>query len=294
MSYHNNHHHQSESIVSSSSSSTQAFQNSILLELEMILSTVKQIDQNLINSIQLLSDSPHHNDHPHYKELIQKNVIAINDILKMDGQSEYIEKYQEAKLQSIRNQDDDNDDAEELDDDDLLQQLENEEDDEISHKYREARMQQLSQEFKHLKQSIHDHEHEEDLGSVETITNERKIMEIVLNHEIVIIHFYQPNFEKFINIKAELAPFLVHKLNIKVLPFILIYKNSNELDRIVGFEKLGVTATSSATPSYQTFENYLYMKNIINRTSIKFGTLKNKGNRYDNDDDDEDDYYEDD
>ncbi|KAK6200915.1 thioredoxin-like protein [Scheffersomyces amazonensis] len=223
------------------------------------------------------------------------------------NQSRHIEAYQESKLKSIRDGEPSSD-FEEVDDDELLQQLEDESDD-ILAKYRESRIQQLSGELKNIKQSIQNrgNDDEEDLGYVENITNEKKIMEIVLQHPITIVHFYQPNFQKcqlmnkylnvlaekhlqlkIIRIKAELAPFLVNKLQIKILPFIIIYKNSIEVDRIVGFEKFN----NAVNPSYESFENYLLVRNIINRKSIKFG-LSN-GNRLnksinENDDDDDDD-----
>lgn len=66
-------------------------QEKILLELEMILTTVKQIDANILKSINLLAGDGLYNHSANsidrktqegYKELVKKNVSKITDILK--------------------------------------------------------------------------------------------------------------------------------------------------------------------------------------------------------------------
>lgn len=44
---------------------------------------------------------------------------------------------------------------------------------------------------------------------------------------------------KFIKINADNCPFLVKKLNIKVLPFLIGYYKGKEVMRLIGFSKLG-------------------------------------------------------
>ncbi|ODV76700.1 uncharacterized protein CANTADRAFT_58054 [Suhomyces tanzawaensis NRRL Y-17324] len=70
------------------------YQETILAELNMILTTVKQIDSNLVKSIGLLEESvdiqkngqPNLiwiNDSLTYKEMVVRNVQALSDVLKM-------------------------------------------------------------------------------------------------------------------------------------------------------------------------------------------------------------------
>ncbi|EHN03105.1 Plp1p [Saccharomyces cerevisiae x Saccharomyces kudriavzevii VIN7] len=44
---------------------------------------------------------------------------------------------------------------------------------------------------------------------------------------------------RFIKVKVQTCPFLVNKLNIKVLPFVVGYKSGLEKVRYVGFSRLG-------------------------------------------------------
>mgnify|MGYP001360892676 FL=1 len=43
----------------------------------------------------------------------------------------------------------------------------------------------------------------------------------------------------FLRTNVDQCPFLVSKLGIKVLPFVICYKNGQEVLRILGFSKLG-------------------------------------------------------
>ena len=67
-------------------------QETILLELRMILETVKDIDRNIIKSIELLreptSTNLHKNGHKvqidlNHDDLIKRNIETISDILRM-------------------------------------------------------------------------------------------------------------------------------------------------------------------------------------------------------------------
>lgn len=93
-------------------------------------------------------------------------------------QSEIIEKYQELKLH--------NDDVEE---DDLLDLLD--EDDSALQQYREARIQQLSKEFRSIKDAQDGH-----FGQIEEMQDEKILMETVAKTEFAVVHFYQPGFSK--------------------------------------------------------------------------------------------------
>lgn len=88
---------------------------------------------------------------------------------------------------------------------------------------------------------------------------------------------------KVLIIKAENAPFLVTKLKIKVLPFVVIYKNGKEIDRIVGFEKLGNDPNNI---SIETLEQFLYACGLTNRKIINYGSIKSRSKPLNEDSDD--------
>ncbi|KAK6455326.1 thioredoxin-like protein [Scheffersomyces xylosifermentans] len=221
-------------------------------------------------------------------------------------QAELVERYQESKLQNARNDtaNGDDEDVQSESDDDLLELL-GEEDDDLQgtmSQYREARIQQLSKEFKLINDTVKN-TNDSELGYVISIDDEKEVMQFVTANALVILHFYQPNFAKcavmnerldqlaekhltlrVVRIQAEKAPFLVTKLGIKVLPFVAIYKNGNEIDRLVGFEKLGNNPNAF---SYEELETYLMLKQIIARKSVNRATIRSKKASYDDDEDDD-------
>lgn len=85
-------------------------------------------------------------------------------------------------------------------------------------------------------------------------------------------------------IQAKDAPFLVTKLGIKQLPFVVIYKNGKELDRLIGFERLGNDPNNF---SIEILEQFLFSRNVINRKTVNFGSIRGstKPERGDSDDD---------
>lgn len=210
-------------------------------------------------------------------------------------QSELVERYQESKLVKQLDKDDN---YESESDDELLELLE--EDDQLA-KYREARIQQLSKEFKKIDRT--EAEGDGPLGSVIDIKEEKEIMEIVTHSEVALVHFYQPEFtkceimnkrlsviaEKYFNlkvltIKAEAAPFLVSKLSIKVLPFVVIYKNGKEINRSVGFEKFG---NDPNNVTIESLEQFLYANGITNRRIVNQSSIKSRLKPTKEDSDDE-------
>lgn len=93
-------------------------------------------------------------------------------------QAQLIEKYQDGYLNE-----------EEVDEDDLLDQLDN--DDSIMSQYREARIQQLTKEFKRIDNSI-----DSSTGQIADISDEKTLMDLVNKAEVCVVHFYQPHFDK--------------------------------------------------------------------------------------------------
>lgn len=192
-----------------------------------------------------------------------------------------LEKYQSSKI----NRDEDSEDE-----DELFASLENEIDEDLS-KYRESRIQQLSKEFKSINEL-------ESVGSLQEFTDEKELMDQIVQRKVCLVHFYQPDFQNCIKmnqvlnllaqnfpllpiftITVECCPFLVSKLNLKILPCLIVYKSGSEYDRLVGFTKLGNNLT------YDKLENYLYSLNAIQRKSINRTIISTNTNAKHDDED---------
>lgn len=187
--------------------------------------------------------------------------------------NQYLQQYQEKK-----------DAAEQPDSDteslsELMEELENE--DEVVTRYREQRMEQIKREVSAVDAAKH--ALGDQAGSLNIVSSEKELMDAVVKTPTAIVHFFQPTFarckamnevlrdlaEKHMSlhvmaITAENAPFLVSKLSIKVLPFLLIYKNGQELARSVGFEGL-----EGGQLSLDSLENKLMSCGAIARKSSK-------------------------
>lgn len=89
---------------------------------------------------------------------------------------------------------------------------------------------------------------------------EKRFLEEVTTTKHVVCHFFHPDFirckvvdkhmnavcrkypdTKFIKVNATEAPFFITKLQIQVLPCIVMFRGGIAIDRIVGFEELGGT-----------------------------------------------------
>lgn len=187
--------------------------------------------------------------------------------------AEYIDKYQAAQLSSHQAESD----SESLSG--LLDALEN--DDAISAQYKENRLQQLQKEIGAIDRAAASRGLS--LGAVHTVSDEKELMSIVTRTEILVVHFFQPAFARcramndalaelaqrhvavhVLAVQADLAPFLVAKLAIKVLPFVVVYKKGVEITRIVGFEGVADAEGRLAT---SLLENRLVSCGAILRVS---------------------------
>lgn len=172
------------------------------------------------------------------------------------------------------------------DDDIDLEELLDGEDEFLAH-YREKRVQELSHHFKTVEKNVT----QEGYGSLQNIDDESSLIQTAANTARTVVHFGLSTFQKckymdqklellaeshlttkFVRIDVENCPFLVSKLNIKVLPFVVAYKQGKEALRIVGFSTLGNDPDGFAIES---LESVLSQAGIIER--------RNFGNR-DNDD----------
>ncbi|CZT21252.1 related to PLP1 Phosducin homologue likely to be involved in regulation of pheromone response [Ramularia collo-cygni] len=146
------------------------------------------------------------------------------------------------------------------DEDALIAELEDEEDTTFS-ALREKRLEQLHSEVtraKLMRETSH--------GTYNEILDEKVLMDITTSTKLVVVHFMKPDFNRcrimdeklrvlaekhfdtrFVSINVENAPFLVVKLNVKVLPCVLTFKEGVSSDRIIGFEGIGWKPDSFTT-----------------------------------------------
>lgn len=209
-------------------------------------------------------------------------------------QATIVEKYQESKLKSV-------DGVSDSDDDNLLEILESldNDEDEVFHLLREQRLEQLKKEFNKIDKAVGNLG--SDVGHVQFSDDEKEVMDVVTKCDIALVHFYQPTFpkckimndtlgmlaEKHVSLRilamqAEKAPFLVSKLAVKVLPFVVIYKNGRELLRLVGFDGI---AASADRVSLDLLERKLLDCGAINRQTINFKSIRGKAVREEESDD---------
>ncbi|KAF8952554.1 hypothetical protein CPC16_004577 [Podila verticillata] len=150
-------------------------------------------------------------------------------------------------------------DDDDLDDDELFEELEN--DDYGMSNFREQRIEEFKEEVAKRKLMM-----ESEHGIYKDITDEKEVMDITTKSKHCVIHFYHSDFRrcmivdkhleelakkhiktKFVKIKVENAPFLVEKLQVKILPCVISFTDGLAVDRLIGFEELGNTDNFSTT-----------------------------------------------
>lgn len=166
-----------------------------------------------------------------------------------------VEKYQKRKLREVRPEEKAEDaDSSGSDVDELLEELEN--DDETLFKYRETRMEELRRAMRGIDRAAADFG--ENLGKMQVFTEERPLMDAVTSLKSCLVHFFHPEFARcrqmndvlrsvaeshvgvrVFAIEASKAEFLVARMKIKVLPFVVAYQGGQEAGRLVGFEGVG-------------------------------------------------------
>lgn len=160
-----------------------------------------------------------------------------------------ISSYEDRIVREARDDASANDDNHGLDE--LMDELE---DDDFMSSYREKRMQQVHDHLRLIEKNVRN----EGYGSLKRVEDESTLMKAVAKARSAVVHFGLDKFAKcqfmdqklnqvaeknlttmFLGINVDQCPFLVSKLEIKVLPFVVCYKNGQEVLRIVGFSKLG-------------------------------------------------------
>lgn len=214
--------------------------------------------------------------------------------------AQIIEKYQESKVDPLKNKEVDLEI--ESDSESLLELLESLENDDELAGFRDQRLAELKKEFQQIDRAVDDYG--DAAGTIHYYTNEQELMSSVTKSEVSILHFYQPSFPRcqsmndllavfaekhlpvhVMAIQAENAPFLVSKLRVKVLPFVVIYRKGKEVARIVGFEGIGGLEGAA---SLQTFEAYLNKCGVLNRMSANKKSVRDRKAAIDDEDSDDD------
>lgn len=132
--------------------------------------------------------------------------------------------------------------------------------------FREQRIQQLHAEFTRAKS-----QKSQGFGHYTEIKEEKALMDLTTEVKYAVVHFAKDDFARcgvidghlealapkhfdtrFLKMNVENAPFLVTKLNVKVLPCVLAFVQGKSVDRIVGFEGLGYTQDTFTTKDLET------------------------------------------
>ncbi|TVY49501.1 Thioredoxin domain-containing protein [Lachnellula occidentalis] len=168
--------------------------------------------------------------------------------------------------------------------------------------FREQRIQQLHSEFTRAKSQKN-----QGFGNYTEIKEEKALMDLTTEVKYAVVHFAKDDFARcgvmddhlkalapkhfdtrFLKMSVDNAPFLVTKLNVKVLPCILAFVNGKTVDRIVGFEGLGYTPDTFTT---QDLEARLLASGVVLRAKatgdapVRFGGKPAEKEDSDNDDD---------
>lgn len=112
-------------------------------------------------------------------------------------------------------------------------------------------------------------------GKYDEVTNEREFFEAGKKSKLVACHFYRPTTKhclvvdkhfgklaadhlecRFIKINAEKSPYLCEKLNIWMMPTIVLIKDRKTEHSIVGFDELGGTASFTTADMATVLANH--------------------------------------
>ena len=132
---------------------------------------------------------------------------------------------------------------------------------------------------------------------------ETEFLDTMLKNDKVVCHFYHKDFERckiidkhlqiisqehretlFVKINAEKTPFFTEKLNVRVLPTIILFVKGKAIHRFIGFQDFGM---NDDFPTINLSRQLVIFKMIEAKTKAERGeiTIK-KNNKVDSDDDD--------
>jgi len=181
-----------------------------------------------------------------------------------------------AKVLDQSQQDSDDEDA-------LIAQLEDDEGDHALAALREQRINQLHAEFSRAQVM-----RESGQGTYQEIKDEKQLMDLTTSTKLCVVHFWKSDFgrcdlmhrhletlapkhfdTRFLSISVDSAPFLVTKLNVRVLPCVLAFVNGVTVDRITGFE--GLPGGDKFTT--KDLERRLLQANVLVREKVNQGNI---------------------
>ena len=132
---------------------------------------------------------------------------------------------------------------------------------------------------------------------------ETEFLDTMLKNEKVVCHFYHKDFERckiidkhlqiiaqqhretlFVKINAEKTPFFTAKLNVRVLPTIILFVKGKSIHRFIGFQDFGM---NDDFPTINLARQLVIFKMIEGKTKAERGEISiRKTNKDDSDDDD--------
>ena len=133
---------------------------------------------------------------------------------------------------------------------------------------------------------------------------ETEFLDTMLKNEKVVCHFYHKDFERckiidkhlriiapnhretlFVKIDAEKTPFFTAKLNVRVLPTIILFVKGKAIHRFIGFQDFGM---NDDFPTINLSRQLVIFKMIQPKTKAEKGevTIK-RGKKNDSDEDDD-------
>ena len=132
---------------------------------------------------------------------------------------------------------------------------------------------------------------------------ETEFLDTMLKNDKVVCHFYHKDFERckiidkhlqiiaqshretlFVKINAEKTPFFTEKLNIRVLPTIILFVKGKAIHRFIGFQDFGM---NDDFPTINLTRQLVIFKMIEAKTKAERGEVTIKKNNKDDSDDDD-------
>ena len=133
---------------------------------------------------------------------------------------------------------------------------------------------------------------------------ETEFLYTMLKNEKVVCHFYHKDFERckiidkhlqiiaqshretlFVKINAEKTPFFTAKLNVRVLPTIILFVKGKAVHRFIGFQDFGM---KDDFPTINLSRQLVIFKMIEAKTKAERGEITLKKNKKDDSDDNDD------
>ena len=132
---------------------------------------------------------------------------------------------------------------------------------------------------------------------------ETEFLDTMLKNDKVVCHFYHKDFERckiidkhlqiiaqqhretlFVKINAEKTPFFTAKLNVRVLPTIILFVKGKSIHRFIGFQDFGM---NDDFPTINLARQLVIFKMIEGKTKAERGEISIRKTKKDDSDDDD-------